>query len=417
MIVGEVMKNLIKEVKKNPFKYMFYIIASVFIISFFIGIMFSHGNLMKNFLFSDETSTFMDYFNSMYDTIYKRPYERGVIYPPLCYVMYYILSLFCTEEQLKVSNAFDLKILQGPMVSFMIYSILIILILIFLIIKMKKGSSKERYLFAILMMLSLPFLFAFERGNIVLVALIFLMIFMCFKDSENKFLRELALISLAASAAIKIYPAIFGLILLKEKRWFDIFRVITYGLILFTLPFLLFGGLGTFKLFFNNIINTSQEYSVIVANKMNFVSYVDFLIRGFHLENVPFASIGRICVFILVLISIINILRTNNDFIRVLLLTLLMIGIPKISFTYSTVFLSIPLILLLDMKNKRKIDYLYLVLLILIMFPCPFAMFEKGDIFHFYYTFSTSSTIMATSILAITLLANIDVIISRRKKM
>ena len=230
-------------------------------------------------------------------------------------------------------------------------------------------------------------------------------------------MREIALIGLAASAAIKIYPAIFGLILVKEKRWLDIFKVITYGLILFVLPFLFFGGLETFKLFFYNILHTSNEFSTtVVANKMNFVAYIDFLVRGFHLGDTNLGFIGRICVIILVVASIINLLRTDNNFIRILLLTLLMIGIPGISFTYAVVFLSIPLIYFLDSKEKRKIDYLYLVLFILIMFPCPFAILERGDIAHFYYTFSTSSTIMATAIVAMTLLANIDVFASKGKK-
>ena len=125
--------------------------------------------------------------------------------------------------------------------------------MVFLTLKMKKGSNKEKYLFITLMMFSIPFLFAFERGNIILVSFILLLVFMCFKDSENKVLREIALIGLAASAAIKIYPAIFGLILVKEKRWLDIFRVITYGLILFVLPFLFFGGYSSLILYLKNL--------------------------------------------------------------------------------------------------------------------------------------------------------------------
>lgn len=411
------MKSFIEKIKNNKVKFIFYFTAILFLIFFFVSIMLSHGNLMKNYLFANPGNTFMDFFNSMYDVIGLRPYEKGVIYPPLCYLIYYALTLFSTPDQLAVENGEMLKTFQGPMVSFMLYSIIIVLSFVFLTLQMKKGSNKEKYLFITLMMFSIPFLFAFERGNIILVSFILLLVFMCFKDSENKVLREIALVSLAASAAIKIYPAIFGLILVKEKRWLDIFRVITYGLILFVLPFLFFGGLETFKLFFYNILHTSNEFSTtVVANKMNFVAYIDFLVRGFHLGDTNLGFIGRICVIILVVASIINLLRTDNNFIRILLLTLLMIGIPGISFTYAVTFLSIPLIYFLDSKEKRKIDYLYLVLFILIMFPCPFAILERGDIAHFYYTFSTSSTIMATAIVAMTLLANIDVFVSKGKK-
>lgn len=410
------MNTLKEKLRKNPIKFIFYLIAIIFILSFFIGIILSHGNLIKNFLFPDNTSVFMDFFNSMYDTIYLRPYDRGVIYPPLCYLMYYVLTLFSTPEQLKVDNAMTLKTMQGPMFSFMIYSLLIILVFIFLTLKMKKGSNKEKYLFISLMLLSLPFLFAFERGNIVFVSLIFLMIFICYKDSKNKFLREISLISLAVAASLKIYPAIFGIMLIKEKRWLDILKVITYGLILFVLPFIFFGGLNSVKLLFYNLVNTSSEYSsFVVANKMNFVAYVDFLVRGFHLQNTNLGFIGRMLVLLLIIFSIINSLWTDSKFLRILLLTLLMIGIPSISFTYTAIFLCIPLILFIDNQNRRKIDYLYLLLFILIMFPCPFAMLEKGDIAHFYYTFSTSSTIMATSILAMTLLANIDIMFFSKK--
>ena len=79
-------------------------------------------------------------------------------------------------------------------------------------------------------------LYAFERGNIIIIAMLLSMIFIQYKDSDNKYLQEIALISLGLSAGLKIYPAVLGLLLIYEKQYLKALRTIIYGVCSFILP-------------------------------------------------------------------------------------------------------------------------------------------------------------------------------------
>ncbi|MBQ9783212.1 MAG: DUF2029 domain-containing protein [Clostridia bacterium] len=42
---------------------------------------------------------------------------------------------------------------------------------------------------------------------------------------------------IAVAAGIKLYPAIFGLLYVKEKRWSETLRLIAYGVLFFVVSF------------------------------------------------------------------------------------------------------------------------------------------------------------------------------------
>lgn len=404
------MKKIIDFIKKDPFKYIFFIVGFLFIIIFFLSIILTHGDSVKHYLFSDQKDTFMDFFNSIYDTIGRHPYQNGVIYPPICYVIYYIFSRFIPIEIFSGSNKMMLKLNQGPMLSILIYLILEILFFILLCKKVKKGKEIEKNLFVFLMLLSVPFLFAFERGNIIFVLLILLIMFFAFKDSKNKVLKELSLISLACSAAIKIYPAIFGLVLIKEKKFKEINRVIIYGLILFFMPFIFFGGFGEVIQFYKNITGATASFNEdFIINKINFSTVADTIANLLSIPQNCINIIFKIFIILIFITSCINALISNSKWKTTALLCCLMIGIPGISFTYTAIFLVIPLIYFLDEKKEKSfINFIYLILFILILFPNPISLFEQGNFNYFYTNVSLNTKIMSFSIFILTLLLNIE---------
>lgn len=410
------MKKVIEKIKNNPYQFMFYTLAIVLIIIFFSSIIITQGDSIKHYLFTDKYDTFMDFFNSMRDTIGRRPYDKGVIYPPLCYTVYYILLRMIPIEQLSLEKL-EFKSLQGPMLVFCLYEFITIGTFIFLTLRMKKGNNKEKSLFLILILLSLPFMFAFERGNIVFLALVLLMTFICFKDSENKILKEIALISLAASAAIKIYPAIFGLILLKEKKYKEIIRVIIYGLVLFICPFILFGGLETIKLFIYNLTGATNEFNTsFIINRLNFNAALGEIFEYIKFEN--YDIISKIIIVIIFILSCINSFITKDKWKLYTLLTCLLIGIPGISYTYTAIFFVIPVLSFLnDAYIKKEINYVYLLLFILILYPFPMSLLEGGSFDYFYSNVSLNTKVMSLSILLLTIILNIDIIFEKIKEL
>ena len=123
--------------------------------------------------------------------------------------------------------------------------IIIILILIVnmialyeLIRSCKNGNKAVKIMTSIAFCLSMPVIFTIERANFLLMTLFFILFYIFNYDSENKTRRELALISLAMASALKLTPAVLGILLLYNKQWKEAIRTVIYGLILGMVPFL-----------------------------------------------------------------------------------------------------------------------------------------------------------------------------------
>jgi hypothetical protein len=65
--------------------------------------------------------------------------------------------------------------------------------------------------------------------------------------------RETALFLFAIAAALKLYPAVFGILYLVKKRYKEAGRLIIYGFLFFFVPFVFFQGGNGFRIFLYNI--------------------------------------------------------------------------------------------------------------------------------------------------------------------
>lgn len=84
------------------------------------------------------------------------------------------------------------------------------------------------------------------------LVLILLMYACAWMDSVKKAEKEAALILIAFAAGLKLYPAIWGVFYLAEKRYKEAIRLIIYGILLFFLPFIFFQGVDGFWICFLN---------------------------------------------------------------------------------------------------------------------------------------------------------------------
>ena len=103
------------------------------------------------------------------------------------------------------------------------------------------------------------YVFMLERGNIVILSLLFLMFFVFNYNSENMVIRNLALLSLAIATGLKLYPVFFGLLLLNKKHKKDAVKSIVYGVALFILPFAVTGGIQNIAKMLQNITDISAD--------------------------------------------------------------------------------------------------------------------------------------------------------------
>ena len=193
------------------------------------------GKVLIYFLHQDITDSFMDLFNSTFTMSCS---QRMGNYPPLACLSYLWLNTLIPsgfwvngipvrENSLLLRNSiYGQAILFTHIVAFILPFYPVVRM------KMPKSSSTCRILPTVILA-TVPFLFALERGNIIIFAFLFSLFFFCGKDAKNRNIREVSFISLAVAVNLKLYPAVFGLFLLYEKRWKDATRCILYGTLIF----------------------------------------------------------------------------------------------------------------------------------------------------------------------------------------
>lgn len=354
-------------------KVVFYISMVTSIFWFFVSGLVTRGYSYYNLFQSNRSDYFMDFFNPLSELL-NGPYAHGSIYPPLP-ALFYKLMLRMVPFEIASRGAFAIRSSQAGEMVFLLYILLALLLFFILLMQIKKGSSLEKYLFSFVILFSGSILFTFERANIIFVALLFLIVFIFFRDSKNRIIREVTLISLSIAAAIKLYPALFLLLLIKKKRFIESFRVVIYGIILFFIPFFVLGGLSHIPILFKNIFTTSNDqidWGVGYAVNIQSIVRIIGALRG-DFGAAPIL-IAKVISFVVLILGIVSAFFMKSQWKTVALLSLLMIVVPPISFEYTLIYMVIPLIMFLDNEEKtEQKSYFYLVCFILLLVPFTFG--------------------------------------------
>ena len=106
-----------------------------------------------------------------------------------------------------------------------------------------------------------PALHAVGVGNQIFLAIGGILVFLAWKD-ERGWKKGLAFLALAAASALKIVPAAFGLLLVKERRWRDCVALAALGVAFFFVPFVWIGGWEGFVAFLENLRMHADHYGL-----------------------------------------------------------------------------------------------------------------------------------------------------------
>lgn len=214
----------------------------------------SKGSSFRGMLFHNGVYTdwFMDFFNSIRDSAASNVYsERNSIYPPLAVAFFRLLGrmLPYAEVALDPRDNYDMQKSQSCLMIYLFYTLIVVIATYRIVYKKafdgKYESSYDKKtrriaaIFSFLTIFSYPLMYCMERGNIVSLAVAFTAFFVFFRDSESKAIREISYICLALAAGLKLYPAIFGLLLLFDKKYKEAIRLVVYGILAVVIPFIL----------------------------------------------------------------------------------------------------------------------------------------------------------------------------------
>lgn len=336
------------------------------------------SNINAYFVF-DHYDTGMDYFNMLANLSHDDPWGGNANYPAMCFLV--LNSLFRMLPTAVYANGIDGFVLRENMIAQLGYILLVLVNLIVLwevLQHFTKGPKAEKILFAASLLFSGPMSFLLERGNLLLLSLVSLLVYFLLYDSPQKGLRYIGYVCLAFSASLKIYPAIFGLLVPMKKRWKETGHLVVIGMVMFLIPFFFFGGFKSLLAMFRGFI-AARDVTLDNGLGYNF-SFRAFLslcaaVFGIQKEIWP----TWVLVFP-VAISLWIIFIGDQEWKKLFGMTLLCVWLPDFSYTYCLTFFIVPLVYFMNCEQVRcKFNTLYTVLFVLLIVPYFVPMLPSID--------------------------------------
>ncbi len=420
-LLGETMlTRLSAHIKKNVsnFSLLFTILAAIGICCSMISIIATNGRSLNNLLFDNRRDVFMDFYNTLSDNAMGKVFNNN-IYPAFAVLITDFINLFVPHDVAIQGGAYLRTTQVGNMV-FIMFTIISFLNLSFLLFKYKSGSEFERYLFVIIILLSCPFIYLIERANIIILSLIFSIIFIFNYDSDNKYIKQLSFICLSMAAAIKIYPCILGVVLIKDKKYKEATRLVIYGVAFFFLPFFFYDGVGSLKSWIDSFSsNGIFQYIAGYGHRVDLSNTLKFFYDLFKYQWVP--PLGETIITGVVIINailcIICVFLTSSKWKTVMLLSLMTLFLPAFTFTYNLIFLVPALMIFLDSKEKRHIlDYVYLALFLLIFIPFNYGEVNLFPSLYGFRPVTLSNYIERITLIFFQLILFLDIFITTYKQ-
>lgn len=285
-------------------------------------------------------------------------------YPPLVYMIYYLFSRL-VDMQPYYENDYFLTMYNEPKFLIILF-VFLSLQLIFLyefIRTYKSGSGWIKAGTAIAVVVSAPMLFSIERANSVILSMIFIGIFIMWYDSENGLKRELSLIALAMAAAIKMTPAISGIVLLYNKQWKEAIRAFFYGLLCFLIPFFFFeGGLSNLSQMIINLQEHFKSYSNLEGT--TFVATIYYFIPR---NSDTFLWILKIMGYGVAMLLLFFCFYYKKNWEIIMAVSVVLLIFPEHSGYYCILYLFPAIIAFLNEDDHDKIDFVLLLGILLIV--------------------------------------------------
>lgn len=257
-----------------------------------------------------------------------------------------------------------------------------IIIAAFISIKLR-ATRKKTVVFVSAMLVSGPFLYNWECGNIVIVAIALLFVYLMLYSSEHLSLRLVSYIALGLSATLKIYPAIFSIMTARSKYRNEFIPCVLFITTIVLSPFFFFDGLDSVWAFIRAFFAESgmksdwglgYNYSL-----QNIVKSASLLFGGYIAGSIT--AIPKVVISIALLLEAVV---TRKESLRLLSLALICLLFPDYSYGYMFPLFIPALVELVNeatcstsRKNQKgKVQILPVILLTVLFIPYPFPSLD-----------------------------------------
>ena len=230
--------------------------------------------------------------------------------------------------------------------------------------------------------LSYPFLFSVDRGNVEMLIFVFLALFVHFYVKGR---QRISVIFLSLATAMKLYPAVFGLLYFEDKKYRNILlSALLVAALTVSSAAILKGGIrGSVTGLKRNLEIFEREY-IRADHGLQHNCSLYGAVRIFHQEvlektNVPF---NRKLVFgltaaLLGLVFVFAFFREKTFWKKICLLVLIILLLPQVSYDYKLIHLYIPLMLFLGNQEWGRWDTVYAALFGFLFIPKDYYLLRS----------------------------------------
>ncbi len=279
-------------------------------------------------------------------------------FPPFAYLLYYLLYRI-NPNSWAVNQWKECRDYQYNPLVYLMLTILLVLVFKLVVDKLLPQYGNGRNLLLVIAVVcSAPMMAgALERGNISFLTAVMLLGALYLKDSDTAWKREAALLLIAAASGLKLYPAIFGVIYIVEKRYKEGIRLLVYGLLVFLVPFIFCGGIPGLIQYLKILFFFENQGYRSWTNVRNYLLSISDLL-GQYENSAYFVKYFKIAENLYLIFCVVSMFRTKEKWKLALYTAGIMALYVPFSYRYTSVYMLIPLIMYLKQdKEKQKIIY------------------------------------------------------------
>ena len=355
-----------------------YILALLVMVGFFFAILFCYYEGIyqgqpypyNTFLFKP-ADRYMDFYTNLAANSKLNPYfgENFLQYP--------FLGMIC----------WVFSLIPRPYTYFL-YLLIVISLSIYFIYQLlwQMPWYKKTLFIFILFFLSYPVLFSIDRGNFEFLLFVALLASLYFYIKQDYLISA---ICLALAIAMKIYPALFLLLFIADKKYRE--AILAIGIaVLLTLVSLLFfqGGLIANFLYLLSMSNINTNKYIVnyinltaknsVQRGVTLLTLIKIIIIELRLNPSPFmvenfsTIYSVLSAIIAIPLAIYTIFFEKEMWKKVALIIFAMLLLPSVSADYKLLLVYLPLVLFLNAEGEGKLDPVYTILFALLLIPITY---------------------------------------------
>ena len=340
------------------------------IICFSLIVLAFRGVNMFRIIFDWATTIGGDFLVSVNYATYGYGFEIGHPYPPLLNFLYFMCGKLTS-----VLEPDAIMLIENRIFAFCIQILPIFGVVYLISVFAKNSLLKLNIFYLILVSIPAPFFTTLKSHNIAYFSFLFALYFIFNFDSDSRFKRELSIIFLAISTNLRILPAIYSLLIVKDLKLFS--RYLLYSLLLFFIPmyFILpsYNYIDRFLLIVKSIFSYTDSYTINRIGNFKVFYYLFKHIFGILKISVNKFLVSNIISKISLVILLVYCFKLKSKIDKILCVTFMQFLIGGITYHHIVCFIA-PLAFCIIKNSYDKISLL-LFCLMTIMLTFTFALF------------------------------------------